>query len=105
MPAKLKLYGPVAVSALCLAGALYFSLTNSAYVIRGCREEDFPELAFILFTGPVALIALVVSIASVRANVTLGVKRIMVGVSLLLSLLSILLTLWVLFEPGGNVCR
>ena len=106
MFAKAKLYGPVVLSLLCLVAALYFSFSNSAYAMRGCREEEYPELGFILVIAPVAAIALMMSILSVRAKCRSRLRRyrIEVTVSLLLSILCILATLSVLFEAGGGVC-
>ena len=93
-------YWPLGLSAISLLVATYFTFTEKAYLIRGCRVEDYPEAAFILFIGPAALIAFAFALLSVRSQ-----DRKHIGTSVALSVASIGATVAVLFEAGGGICR
>jgi hypothetical protein len=93
-------YWPVGLSIVSLLVGVYFSVTDKAYLIRGCRVEDYPEAFFLLFIVPAALLALVLGLLGARSK-----SRKYVVASVVLSIASIAATLGALFEPGGGVCR
>lgn len=92
-------YWPLGLSMISLLVATYFTITDKAYLIRGCRVEDYPEAAFLLFIGPAALLAFVFGLLGARTR-----DRKHVGASVALSLVSIAGTLAILVEPGGGIC-
>lgn len=85
---------------ISLLVATYFTITDKAYLIRGCRVEDYPEAAFLLFISPAALLGLVFGLIGARSG-----DRKHVGASVTLSLVSMAGTLAILLEPGGGMCR
>ena len=93
-------YWPVGLSIISLLVATYFSITDKAYLIRGCRVEDYPEAFFVLFIAPAALLALALGLLGARSK-----SRKHVVASVVLSTASIVATVGVLFEPGGGICR
>ena len=93
-------YWPVGLSIVSLLVAAYFSVTDKAYLIRGCRVEDYPEAFFLFFIVPGALLAFVLGVLGARSN-----DRKHFVASVALSSASIAATLGVLFEPGGGICR
>ena len=86
---------PSALSLVFLVIALYFSLTNSAFVIRGCGVEDYPELGFMLIVAPAALLGLLLSFGNLKA------RWMSVGISLF-CLISIVV---VLTTAAGSGCK
>ncbi|QIK77991.1 hypothetical protein G7077_02760 [Sphingomonas piscis] len=92
-------YWPLALSVISLIVATYFTVTDKAYLMRGCRVEDYPELAFLLFIGPAALVAVAFGVLGLRSK-----TRKHVGASVVLSIVSIAATVGVLFEAGGGQC-
>lgn len=97
---------PIALSAICLAGAAYFSYTDAAFIIRGCREEDYPEFVFYLFVAPTALAALLVAVRPLLSLEEFARKSLKayMGISLMLSIMGLLVTALVLAEPGAGSC-
>ena len=103
---RLRLCWPVALSGICLVVAIYFSLTDTAFRLRGCRDEDYPEYAFLLIVSPVALVALILGTKACLPRTRSGpARRFLVGASLVLSILCAAYTIAALLEPGGGTCR
>jgi hypothetical protein len=97
--ASVRLYWPVGLSIISLLVAAYFSITDRSYLVRGCRVEDYPEVFFILFIAPVALLSVVLGLRG-----TLSGSRKQIIASVALSIACIVATACVLFEPGRGLC-
>lgn len=98
-----RLYWPVGLSAICLLVAIYLSVTDTAYLVRGCRVEDYPEAFFIFFVAPGALLAFVLGLRSVRSEP--GRRKPQVIASAILSIACIAATVSVLAAPEGSICK
>ena len=86
---------PAALSLLLLATTVYFPLTNSAFVIRGCGYEDYPELGFIVVIAPIALLALLLSFGGLKARWS----------AVALSIICFALTIMILTTGAGTGCK
>jgi len=103
---RLRILGPLALSGICLAVAIYLSATDTAFHLRGCRIEDYPELTFLIIVAPVALVALVLAImASLPRTRSRPARLFLTSASLILSIIGAIVTIDVLLEPGGGTCR
>ena len=92
-------------SAISLAFAGYFSFTDRAYLLRGCRKEDYPEVIFLFIILPMALLALGAGLRSILDTRHSTRRRYSpLAISLLLSVLCIGITIAVLIEPGKGGC-
>ena len=86
--------------------AIYLSATDTAFLLRGCRVEDYPELTFILIVAPVALVALVLAIVpSLPRARSRPARLFLTSASLFLIIIGAIVTIDVLVEPGGGTCR
>ena len=94
----------LALSCLQLLVAAYFTVTNQAFVLRGCRLEDYPEVAFALVVIPLSVTAVAFSLASVRADRGSRRSWVTTVIGVLLLTASAMLSIYILAEPGGGNC-
>jgi hypothetical protein len=100
------MYWPVVLSIACLAAAVYFSLTNTAYVIIGCPYDVYPEAFFIFFVAPAALLALVLSVLAVRSKFKSRWRlyKVAISISLALSAFCVLTVIYLFVTPTTSAC-
>jgi cytochrome bd-type quinol oxidase subunit 2 len=97
--AKTLRYAPMFFSGACLASALFFSVTDTAFRLRGCRSEDYPELFFLILVAPVAVAAVATAILALRSA-----RKWPFASSIVLSVLCVAMTIFALIEPGSGGC-
>ncbi len=90
---KVQRYWSMGLSGLCLALALCFSFTPAAWLLIGSLAETYPELFFIVYVTPPALLAFVLS--------SLGMGRASYIASVALSGLCFALAIFLLWPRGG----
>lgn len=100
--AKEQRYWPMALSGVCLAVALYYSVTDSAYRSEGCPSEVYPEAAFLFIAVPVALLALLLATKIAFTNVGSRSRRSLFTTSVALSSLCLAMTALFLWPTGSN---
>jgi hypothetical protein len=97
---RVQPYLPLALGGVCLVAALYLSVTDAAYLMRGCRVEDYPEAFFLFFVAPAALLASVLAIRFIASR-----RRSLVVASVVLSVLCVAAMVFVLTEPATSFCK
>lgn len=100
---QVQRYLPVALSGACVIVAAYFTLTDTAYQLMGCPSDTYPEAGFLLIVDPVAATALTLSIMSMNGQNRPRLQRASIIGSVVLSTLSVILTLWLVW-PTGSSC-
>lgn len=71
------------------------------YQFRGCREEDYPELAFLVFGVPLSLVSICLGLLTGTRR-SMPRRKLLIAGSLVSSLLCIALLPAVAFEFGGD---
>ena len=102
--ARVQKYWPLALSGICLAVALYFSFTNTAYVLEGCPVEVYPEAGFLFIVGAAALLALIFAARIAFAELPARSGRTSFIASVALSAVCLALTA-VSIWPTGSSCH
>ena len=102
--ASVQKYGPLALSGACLAIALYFSMTNTAYVLEGCPSEVYPELGFLLIVVPLAVVALAFAWAAAFSGLTARLRKASCTTSMALCVTCLVLSA-VAISPTGSACH
>ncbi|WP_028970072.1 hypothetical protein [Sphingomonas sp. URHD0057] len=100
---NMQRYWPLGLSGICLAVALYFSFTNTAYVLEGCPIEVYPEAGFLFIVAPAALIALILAITATLMDARARSRILLLIASGALSALCLALTM-VSIWPTGSSC-
>lgn len=96
-------YWPVLPGLLSLA--LMFYVIDQGqwfYEFRGCRPEDYPEIAFLLFGAPLALVSILLGLVVVNGRLSVKRRCHWIIGSLVCSALCVILVPTVAFEFGGN---
>jgi hypothetical protein len=103
---KAKLYWPALLSLICFVIAVYFTFTNTAYVMMGCPEDTYPEAAFLVIGIPASVIAFGASILAARSKQESRPKLywLQLATSLALSGLCIWMIAGVFVPPATSTC-
>ena len=97
---RLRNYWPLGLSLACLCASAYFSATDTAYVIRGCRVEDYPEVLFLFIVSPASILACALALQGARSRSGKSL-----AVSLALCAACVVITAGILAEPGNSICK
>ena len=63
---RIKLYGPVFLSSICLTISLYCIFTDAVYRVSGCVLDEMAGIVFFFGGFPVSLLALSTACLAVR---------------------------------------